>query len=353
MTAMRLVLIALVAACGPASPPAEDAPHEARVVNLRGAGATFPALLYRRWIAEYGAAHPDQEIVYEASGSSAGARALAAGRVDFAASEAPPDHESAGALTGTINIPMTLGAVVIAYNVPGVPAGLRVGPGELASIFLGEIRRWDDLRLRRLNPDLPLPALPISVVHRQDGSGTTAVFSRYLARVSPVFQERVGSGSRVAFPVGASAPGNEGVAGRIKLTRGAVGYVQLAHARRLDLTTADLRNRAGRFVRPSLQSVLAAAAGQGAAQAETGLEILDAPGAASYPIAAYSYVVVHASSSDPARTRALADFLWWCLHEGQTLAPALDHAPLPRQAVRLAEERVRSMTAAENASDAR
>ncbi|MBM4361243.1 MAG: phosphate ABC transporter substrate-binding protein PstS [Deltaproteobacteria bacterium] len=314
-------------------------------VALNGAGATFPFPLYSKWMSRYNELHPSILINYQSIGSGGGIRQIAARTVDFGASDAPmtPDEE-AKAPAKLVHLPMTLGAVAVAVNVPGVTS-LRLGPAELAGMYLGTITRWNDPKLAAINPGTTLPDQPVVVAYRSDGSGTTAVFTEYLGKISPEWKEKGGVGKSVKFPVGLGAKGNEGVTGQVKTSAGSIGYVELAYALQNGLTMASLRNSAGNFVAPSVESVSVAAASVTLPDSLT-VSLTDPPGPAAYPIASYSYVLVYEDSVDAAKGKVLAEFFRWALHEGQGLAGALHYAPLPESVVKQTEARLLTLKGA-------
>lgn len=339
MAGFLVAFLVLAAACAP------QPVRPGAAVTLTGGGATFPYPLYSKWIDVY-ERQTGVRINYQSIGSGAGIRQIIERTIDFGASDAPMTDEQLAAAPGEIlHIPTVIGAVVLAYNVPGVGAGLKLGPEALAGIFLGEIVRWNDPRIARDNPDLALPDSAIVVVHRSDGSGTTHIFTDYLSSVSPTWRQRVGKGTSVDWPVGLGAKGNEGVTGQVKQTPGAIGYVELAYAVQNRLPVAALRNQAGQFAEPTVESATAAAAGA-AAQVPPDLRvsIVNAPGADSYPIAGFTYLLVYRDQPDQAKGRALAEFLWWAIHDGQAYASDLHYAPLPAEIVTRVEEKVRSIT---------
>lgn len=326
---------ALIAACAPTGgvrPALPDQGGQAQA--LTGAGATFPYPLYAKWFDVY-AQKTGVRINYQSIGSGGGIRQLLEGTVDFGASDAPmTDDQLAKAPGKILHIPTVLGAVVIIYNLPDIGGTLRLSPDALAAIYLGEVKRWNDPRLAAENPGLKLPDMPIAVVYRSDGSGTTFVFTDYLSTVSPAWKARVGKGTSVSWPVGIGSKGNEGVAGQVKQTPGAIGYVEVAYAVQNRLPYAHLRNRAGNYVEPSLDHITAAAAGAAEALPEDlRVSIVDAPGPNSYPISAFTYILVYQEQKDAAKGRALVEFLRWALTDGQAYAKDLLYAPLP-EAVR-------------------
>ncbi|MFL5581353.1 MAG: phosphate ABC transporter substrate-binding protein PstS [Gemmatimonadaceae bacterium] len=303
-------------------------------VDLTGAGATFPYPIYRKWFADY-AASTGVRINYQSIGSGGGIRQLSEGTVDFGASDAPmKDDEMAKAQGGPIlHVPTVIGAVVLAYNLPGLAQPLKLDGATVADVFLGKISRWNDARIAALNPGVSLPAEDILVVHRTDGSGTTYVFTDYLSAVSAAWKSGPGTGKEVKWPVGLGGKGNEGVSGTVKQTPGAFGYTELAYAKQNGLATASLKNAAGQFVAPSVASATSAAEGAVAglgAGTDYRVSIVNAPGAASYPISSFTYLLVYQNQTDAAKGKKLVDFLRWALGEGQQRAAALDYAPLPK-----------------------
>jgi phosphate transport system substrate-binding protein len=306
-------------------------------------GATFPVPLYERWIDRY--RDPAVEkIEYRPQGSSAGIEAIAVHDVDFAGSDAPMTDDQLSQAGDVLHIPMTMAPIAVAYNLPGASDELKLTPEVLADIFLGEITRWDDPRIAQLNSTEKLPPTPIRIVHRSDGSGTTKVFTSYLSAVSGKWKKRVGSLTSVAWPVGEGAEGNPGVARLLRRTEGGMGYVVLAFARANYLKVAALWNKAGRFVPPSLDGVTAAAVNQARNLPEDlRFFMVDAEGERSYPITAFSYILVRREADDAARGAALVRFLWWGIHDGQAFAPFLGYAELPPDVIRRAEAKIRAM----------
>src|SRR5450759_4691548 len=302
-------------------------------VDLTGAGATFPYPLYSEWFSVY-AGKTGVKINYQSIGSGGGIRQLSEGTVDFGASDSPmSDDEMSKAKGGPIlHIPTVLGAVVITYNVPGLIVPLNLTGKAIADIFSGRITKWSDTRVTSLNPGVKLPATAILVVHRSDGSGTSYIFTDYLPNAVPAWATSVGKGKEVKWPVGLGAKGNEGVAGQVQQTPGAIGYVELAYAKQNNLPSAAVENKAGKRVLPSVASATAAAAG--AAQAlpantDYRISIVNAPGADSYPISSFTWILVYQHQTDAAKGKKLIDFLNWALTEGEAEAPPLDYSPLP------------------------
>ena len=301
--------------------------------DLTGAGATFPYPIYSRWFSDY-ATKTGVKINYQSIGSGGGIRQLSERTVDFGATDAPmSDAELAKAKGGTVmHIPTVLGAVVVTYNVPELKKPLRLDGPTLADVFLGKITRWNDPRIAALNLGTRLPASDILVVHRSDGSGTSYVFTDYLAAVSPEWRTKPGKGKEVQWPVGLGGKGNEGVAGQIKQLPGSIGYVELAYAKQNKLAYADIKNAQGQFVTPTLDAVTMAAAGAAAklpANTDYRVSIVNATGKGAYPISSFTWLLVYKQQSDAGKHRKLIDFMRWALTDGEKSAATLDYAPLP------------------------
>jgi phosphate transport system substrate-binding protein len=336
-----LAALSLVAACGDSAKQTRTdttaAAAPARITSsgadLTGAGATFPAPLYSKWFDTY-ATKTGVKINYQPIGSGGGIRQLSEQTVDFGATDAPmSDAELAKAKGGSIvHVPTALGAVVVIYNLPNVPAGLKLTGDALAAIYQGQITKWNDPRIASLNAGTALPATDILVVHRSDGSGTTFVFSDYLASVSPSWASKPGKGKELQWPVGLGAKGNDGVSGQVKQTPGAIGYTELAYATQNKLATSAIKNANGEFVAPSIESVTAAAAGAVAKlppNTDYRVSIVNARGKGVYPISSFTWIIAYGTQGDAAKGKKLTDFLRWALSDGQALEAALDYAPLP------------------------
>ncbi|HBT46600.1 MAG TPA: phosphate ABC transporter substrate-binding protein PstS [Peptococcaceae bacterium] len=338
------ILLAAVA-CAPWGEERRIEPGGKPPVHLLGVGASFPYPLYSKWIEEYRKFNPHVNIDYQSIGSSGGINNILRGTVDFAGSDAPmTDEQLARAPAPIFHLPSVAGAVAITYNLPGVDKDLKLTPQVLADIFLGNITEWRDPELTSLNPELDLPDMGITVVRRSDGSGTTKIFTEYLSKVSPVWAERVGTGTSVEWPTGIGGKGNEGVAGTIKQIPGSIGYVEMAYATQNGLPRALIQNRAGRFVGPTLETTTAAAAGAAVQMLEDmRVSLTDAPGEDSYPIAGYTYLLVYRDQHNQRRGEALAHFLWWALHDGQEHARELLYAPLPDNVVKMAEAKIKEI----------
>ncbi|HUC40642.1 MAG TPA: phosphate ABC transporter substrate-binding protein PstS [Gemmatimonadales bacterium] len=318
-------------------------------VQLNGAGATFPNIIYQTWMLAYNQAHPDVKLNYQAIGSGGGIRQFSDGTVDFGGTDAPMTDSAIAAIQGNVlHIPTVMGAVVIAYNLPGLSQPVKFTPDVVADIFLGKITNWNDARLASINAGLTLPSQDIIVVHRSDGSGTSFVFTDYLSKVSPDWQQKVGKGTSPNWPVGLGGRGNDGVSATVSQTPGAVGYVELAYATINKIPFGTLRNSSGNWIVPSLEGVTAAAAG---AMKEMGpntdfrVSITNSSGAQAYPIASFTWLLVHKTHSDAAKAGALVQFIWWVETEGQTKAPELGYAPLPKDLRPWIQARLKTVTA--------
>ncbi|HEX8558162.1 MAG TPA: phosphate ABC transporter substrate-binding protein PstS [Pyrinomonadaceae bacterium] len=343
LTLLTLSCLATAFACSGARGGAGGAGD---VVRLQGAGATFPNPLYQKWLSEYGKGRPDVRIDYQSIGSGGGIKQIKEQTVDFGATDSPMKDEDLKSAPGDLlHIPTVLGAVVVTYNLQGVPQPLRFSPEVIADIFLGKVKRWDDARILADNPGARLPAADITVVHRSDGSGTSAVFTDYLSKVSPEWKEKVGAGTSPNWPVGLGGKGNEGVTGQVKQTPNTIGYVELAYAVQNKLPAALIKNASGAFVEPSLDAVTAAAAESLPTTPEhLRVSITNGGGAGAYPISSYTYILVYREQKDAAKGKALVDFLWWGVHDGEAFAKDLQYAPLPAEIVRRAEAQINSIT---------
>ena len=343
--AAALLLAAFALGCsGQRGPGAAGA--AGGTVRLQGAGATFPNPLYQKWLSEYGKANPDVRIDYQSIGSGGGIKQIREQTVDFGATDAPAKDEDLRSAPGELlHVPTALGAVVLTYNLPGVAQPLKFSPEVVADIFLGKIKKWNDPRVAADNAGAALPAADITVVHRSDGSGTSAVFTDYLSKVSPEWKGRVGAGTSPNWPAGLGGKGNEGVTGQVKQTPHTIGYVELAYAVKNGLPVALVRNSSGNFVGPSLDAVTAAAAESLPTTPEDlRVSITNAGGATAYPISSYTYILVYKEQKDAAKGKALVDFLWWGVHDGERFAKDLLYSPLPPEIVRRAEAKINSIT---------
>lgn len=302
--------------------------------ELVGAGSTFDYPLFSRAFYEYSRLHPNVTVNYQSIGSGGGIQQFTKKTVDFGATDVPMGPKEFAAISGgtgaVVQIPVTLGGVVVAYNVPGAPTHLNLSRDALVDIFLGKITNWSDPAIATLNPKVTMKSAPILVVHRADGSGTTYIFTAYLSSVSPQWKQTVGVGKTVPWPAVSSigAKGNEGVAGQIRNTPGAIGYIELSYAMQNNMSFAALQNANGEFVLPSIASVKTAAAAKPQVSAGDFL-IVNEAGTAAYPIAGYSWVLLYRHYPNASKQKALYDLFRWMLTEGQKFAPAIDYVPLP------------------------
>jgi phosphate transport system substrate-binding protein len=313
----------------------------AQAVELTGAGATFPYPIYSKWFADY-ATKTGVKINYQSIGSGGGIRQLTEGTVDFGASDAPMTNEEMAKLkTPVLHVPTVLGAVVLTYNVPEVTQPLHLTGDVIAEIFQGNIYKWNAKPIAELNPGVKLPSKDILVVHRSDGSGTTFIFSDYLSAVSGSWKSGPGRGKELQWPVGIGGKGNEGVAGQIKQTPYAIGYVELAYARQNKLPYAWVRNAAGTFVEPTISAVTAAAATASLpAGTDFRVSIVNAPGPEAYPISSFTFLLVPKAYGNAAKGKALIEFVKWAIHDGEKAAETLDYAPLPEKVVGMLDQQL-------------
>jgi len=298
-------------------------------VMVNGAGATFPYPIYAKWADAYNKV-TGLKLNYQSIGSGGGIAQVKAQTVDFGASDAPLKPEEL-VEAGLAQFPMIIGGVVPVVNLEGVSVGqLKLDPEALADVFLGKIKKWNDERIRELNPDVKLPDTEISVVHRADGSGTTWILTNYLDKVSPEWHEKVGTGKAVEWPMGIGGKGNEGVAAYVQRVDGAIGYVEYAYALQNSMAHVLLKNRDGSFVAPTIESFQAAAANAVWADAPGFYMVLtDQPGAGSWPITGASFILVHREQPDPAKAKRMLDFFDWCLAHGAPMAESLHYVPMP------------------------
>ena len=308
----------------------------ARAQDITGAGGSFPNPVYSRWFANYSRLRPGVRINYQPVGSGAGIRQVSQGVVDFGATDAPmTDAELAASHFRLLHIPALLGAVVPVYHLPGVPAGLHFAPDVLADIYMGKLTRWDDPRLQRDNPGVALPDQPIGAVYRADGSGSTWVFTDFLCKVSSPFERLIGRGIAVSWPVGIGEKGNEGIAGFVHTTPFSLGYVEAAYASNAELQTGSVRNSAGAWVRASPVSVQAAALAMMASMpSDYRISITNAPGASSFPIASFTWLLIPAQARDRAKAHALHEFLRWMLQEPEQASIGEGFVGLPQPLVK-------------------
>ncbi len=303
--------------------------HASTMIN--GAGATFPYPLYSKWFTEFQKVDKDTQVNYNSIGSGGGIRQFIDKTVDFGASDAPmTDEQLAQVPGGAVHIPTVLGAVVLSYNVKEITEPLKLTPAIVADIFLGKITKWNDERIKKENPKANLPDLAVIPVYRSDGSGTTAIFTDYLSKVTPDWKTEVGQGTAVKWKAGLGGKGNEGVTGQIKQTPGAIGYIEFIYAETNKLPVALLKNKAGLFVAPSVKAITAAAqASLKSIPADYRVSITDAPGKDVYPISGFTYILVK-STLGKDKGQKLLTLLNWIVGPAQGMAEALNYAPLPK-----------------------
>jgi phosphate transport system substrate-binding protein len=295
---------------------------------INGAGATFPYPIYSKWFDEYAKVDPSVRFNYQSIGSGGGQKQILAQTVDFGASDGPMSDDNLGKAPGKIlHIPTVAGADVVTYNLSGNPA-LKFDADTIAGIFLGQIKKWNDPKIKALNPSAKLPDQDIVVVHRSDGSGTTYIWTDYLSKISPEWKTKVGTNTSVNWPTGIGGKGNEGVAGQIKQTPGALGYVELIYAIQNKMPYAEVKNSAGNFVKPSLESITAALAAAEIPD-DFRFSMTNAPGADAYPISGATWLLVYEQQKDPAKGKKLVEFLKWAAKDGEKMAKDLEYAPLP------------------------
>ena len=314
--------------------------------DLNGAGASFPNLIYQKWVTNY-AAKTNVKINYQSIGSGGGIKQFQEGIVDFGASDPPmTDEEMSKLKSPTLHIPTVLGAVVVTYNLPEVKQPLNLTGPVIADIFLGKVTKWNSPEIAALNKGVTLPNKDILVVHRSDGSGTTFIFTDYLVAVSPAWASGPGKGKDVKWPTGLGGKGNEGVSSQVSQVPGSIGYVELAYARQNKLAFAAVKNAAGEFVLPTIESTKAAAASAAAKFPPTTdfrVSIVNPSAKDAYPIASFTYILISETQTNAVKGKKLVDFLKWAIHDGQAAAAPLDYAPLPANIVAILDKRLGSV----------
>jgi phosphate transport system substrate-binding protein len=308
-----------------------------QTVQINGAGATFPNPIYSKWFSEYNKMHPNVQINYQSIGSGAGIQQLTKQTVFFGATDGPMTNDQLTAAPGRIlHLPTVLGAVVPVYNIPNVKSELKFSGQVLADVFLGKLTKWNDPAIVKLNPGVSLPATDITVVHRSDGSGTSYIWVDYLSKVSPEFKTKVGVATSVKWPAGVGGKGNEGVAGLVSQTPGAIGYVELIYALQNKISYGSVQNAAGEFIVASVPSATAAAASAAAqTPADFRVSITNAPGKGVYPISSFTWLLLYENARDKNQAKVMVDFVKWALTDGQKFATDLGYAPLPPEVVKL------------------
>lgn len=314
----------------------------AQMLSLNAAGATFPAPIYQKWFDEYKKAHSDVQINYQPIGSGGGVSALTQGTVDFAASDFPLTDAQLGAIkVRPFHFPTVLGGVVLTYNLPGFTAEMKLTPDTLVGIYMGKITKWNDPAIVRDNPGVKMPSTNILPVYRSDGSGTTFCFTDYLSKVSTAWEKGPGRNSSIKFPAGTGANKNDGVAGVVKQTPGAIGYVELIYALENKMPFAELRNSAGTFLKASIETVTEAAAGAAKNMpADFRVSITNAPGKDAYPISTFTYLLIPSRIPDARKKAAIVAFLKWMLTDGQKDCASLSYSPLPKNVVAMETKQI-------------
>ncbi|HBG04083.1 MAG: phosphate ABC transporter substrate-binding protein PstS [Geobacteraceae bacterium GWC2_58_44] len=312
---------------------------------INGAGATFPYPLYSKWFSEYAKIDSSVKFNYQSIGSGGGIKQITAQTVDFGASDKfLSDDELKAAPGKLLHIPTVMGAVVVTYNIPGVAKGLKLNSEDVANIYLGKITMWNDPKIADDNKGVTLPAKPIIVVHRSDGSGTTSIFTDYLTGVNAEWSQKVGKGASVKWPVGLGGKGNEGVAGQVKTTPYTIGYVELAYAFENKLPYAFLKNKAGVFVEPSIQSTSAAAAAAVKQMpADYRISLVNQPGKDAYPVVGFTWLLVYEQQKDAVKGKKIVEFLKWSMTKGQKMAAPMLYAPLPENVVKMVEKSIKTI----------
>jgi len=317
-------------------------------MKLNGAGATFPYVIYSKWFDVY-SQKSGVQFNYQSIGSGGGIKQTIEGTVDFGATDGPMSDDQLKEAkekqgTDVLHIPTVMGAVVVTYNLPSAGKDLRLSPDVLAEIFLGQIRKWNDAKIAAINPGKSLPDQAIIVAHRSDGSGTTSIFTDYLNKVSKTWALNVGKGTSVNWPAGLGGKGNEGVAGLVKQSDGAIGYVELAYAVKNNLAYALVQNKEGAFIEATFESVSAAAAGAIKNMPEDlRVSITNADGKNSYPISGFTWLLIYKNMKDKSKAQEISKFLTWAMGEGQSYAKNLYYAPLPQDVVKLCEKKISSI----------
>jgi phosphate transport system substrate-binding protein len=350
-TAAAFALAFAVTGCNKSAPPSSDntqasasAATQAPAGNvpLNGAGSSFVYPLMSKWSADYQKIVPTAQINYQSVGSGAGIRQLIQHTVQFGATDGPmTDDQLKEAAAPVLHIPLVMGAIVPTYNLPDLPHAIRFTSDALTHIFLGDIKAWNDPKIASVNPDLKLPSTPIVVVHRSDGSGSTYIFADYLSKVSPDWKTKVGVATSLNWPVGIGGKGNEGVAGTVRQTPGAIGYVELTYALQNKLPTGEIKNQAGTFISPTIESVTAAAAGAlSSIPDDLRYSITNSAGDKAWPVSGTVWAILYQNMPAGPERKALVGFLRWALHDGQKACEPLSYAPLPAELVQKAEAKL-------------
>jgi phosphate transport system substrate-binding protein len=343
--ALSSALVVFSAGCksNPATPPTQLGSSQSNgKVQLTGAGSSFVYPIYSRWFSQYSQANPNVQINYQSVGSGAGIRQVSEKIVDFGATDGPmTDAQLAASKVKIMHIPTVLGGVVPTYNIPGVNQDLKFAPDVIADIYLGKITKWNDPRISSTNPGIKFPDKTILPVYRSDGSGTTYIWTDFLSKISPQFSQKIGKNTSVSWPVGIGQKGNEGVAGMVRNTPYAFGYVELIYAVENHMTYGLVRNAAGNFIKASTDTVTNAAAGAAKNMpADFRVSITNAPGADSYPISSFTWLLIPVPMSTPEKGKVMHDFLDWMLTTGEGEAAGMTYAPLPAAVADMVRQRI-------------
>lgn len=317
-------------------------------VTILGAGSTFINPVMTRWTADFTQQHPNVHINYQSVGSGAGIQQVKAGTVDFGASDAALNDQQLAGMKPVIQIPESAGPVCITYNLPNLTNPLRLSANVMAGLFLGTIKKWNDPQIAKDNPGVKLPNVGVVISHRSDSSGTTSIFTTYLAAVSPEWQSKVGKGTAVSWPVGIGGKGSEGVTGNIRNTPGGIGYVELSYAQQNHLPTAAIQNAAGQYVQPTAAGTTSAiAAFTDQLTKDPRVPIVNPPASAAdaYPISGLTFLIIPKDASDKAKQTALKQFVQYVITDGQATAGTLSYAPLPDGVKQYDQQQLQSLTA--------
>lgn len=336
---LKLAVVALAASSMALSVKAQDN-------TLLGAGSSFINPLFSKEFSEYNA-KTGVKVNYQSIGSGGGILQLTNKTVDFGDSDAPLNEEQTKKMgVPVLHIPMASGATVISYNLPGIKTPLKLSGKLIADIYLGKVTTWNSAEIKALNKGVNLPELPIVVAHRSDGSGTSFIFTDFLSKVNPEWEKKVGRASAVNWPAGLGGKGSEGVAGLVKQTPGAIGYVELAYALQNHMEYADIQNKAGKFIRPTLASTTLAS--NVTIPADSKVSVTNTDNANGYPISSFTWALIYKEQKydnrSEARAQQLLKLLWWNIHDGQQYCTALNYAPLSKSAVKVAEKILKSAT---------
>jgi phosphate transport system substrate-binding protein len=321
-------------------------------VALTGAGSTFVNPIMQKWAFEYNKLHPSVKINYQSIGSGGGIKQASEKAVDFGATDGPMTDKQLEKAPGILHVPVVMGAVVPIYNLPGLDKPLVFSGPVLAEMYTGKIKKWNDPKLAALNPDAKLPDVPVTIVHRSDGSGTTYIWTDYLSKVSEEWKKGPGTATTVNWPVGRGGKGNDGVAADVKQSAGSLGYVELIYAANNNIAYGDVTSPSGKPIHASEESVSAAAASMKNPPQDLRMSITNVEGESAYPISGIVWVLLYKDQADGAKGKALVDFLWWATHDGQSLAAPMHYAPLPKEFVPLVEAKLKSVTAGGQAARA-